>query len=237
MLARQKTGCAGRRRQGNAKGNMLVLMVVVSAVVLLLLLMLLSLASLPFRQNRLKAIADETALEAALKLNDLDRIGQFNNMTARCRQLVFDSRYNLDHCSRQSPYLVNFADDLLEETRQDAWELENERMRLRRTIVAEAQQKAEQRMSSLTGMKITLPWLTVGTPQFDVNFGNLAETTCKASNNRFLVLPPQNSFLPCACRVTLKVKVSSNLFGSKLQDHLVVTATAVTTGGGAQMVD
>jgi hypothetical protein len=154
------------RRGRNENGNMIVLGSLVLGVVGIALLLGYSYGGLLFVHNRLQASADEIALAGSRKLNDGDRIGQMNNMLARSRQLVFYSRKQLDDATEKYPQLQSIADELLEESREGAQELEEQRKKLKVVAQAEALTAMSNKFNQLKGSyPMALPWLRVATPK------------------------------------------------------------------------
>ncbi|MBY0548946.1 MAG: hypothetical protein K2W95_16865 [Candidatus Obscuribacterales bacterium] len=155
-------------RNRKEKGNMLVLsgMFLLAASIAVILAM--SFAALMFTYNRLQTTADELAIEGARKLNEVDRIGQMNNMIARSRQLVFASRKQAEEAGHY-PQLIELADKLLEQSRDGALELENQRKVLRSVNASEVQEAVTARFNQLKGRHLlVLPWIKVGIPQTPV---------------------------------------------------------------------
>jgi ElaB/YqjD/DUF883 family membrane-anchored ribosome-binding protein len=130
------------------------------------LLIAYSFSGLYFVHNRLQTSADEIALTGAKKLNDRNRIGQMNNMIARCRQLVYASRDDKNSVQKEFPDIERFADQLLEEARQSALELEKERKKMRAVAEDEAVKAMRAKFNSIkTTYAMELPWITVRTPR------------------------------------------------------------------------
>lgn len=175
-----------KRKRRLASGNLLVLSSVSFSVVAVAMIMGYSFASLFFVNNRLQSSADEIALAGAKKLNDKDRIGQMNNMIARCRQLVYSSRKDLDDTVKIFPDLKDFAQPLLDEARDSAVLLEGERTHLSKLATAEARQAIQQRFIDIKPTyPMVLPWLKIGTPRLDnVTFGRIEDVESNAEQHR-----------------------------------------------------
>lgn len=151
-------------------GNILVITCIAFALVAVSLMMAYSFAGLFFVNNRLQASADEIALAGAKKLNDRDRIGQMNNMVARCRQLVFSSRRDYENTKSVFPDLEDFAEPLLTEAQDSSYELDRERQRIATLAQAEAKTAMQQKFNEIRPtFAMTLPWLKVGVPQITEN--------------------------------------------------------------------
>jgi hypothetical protein len=135
-------------------------------ILAMLLLIAYSFSGLYFVHNRLQTSADEIALTGAKKLNDRNRIGQMNNMISRCRQLVYCSRDDYKNVKQEFPEIEKFADQLLQESRQSALDLEIERKKMRAAAESEAVQAMHDKFDSIKKTyAMTLPWLRVRTPR------------------------------------------------------------------------
>lgn len=145
------------------RGSMQVLACALFVFVAIGLLIAFSYGGLFFIQNRLRTSADEIALAGARKLNDQDRIGQMNNMIARSRQLVYSSREQLEEATEKYPQMEPLAQQLLEESREQALLLEQQRKALRNTAIAEANTAMQQKFDEIKNTyPMALPWLKVG---------------------------------------------------------------------------
>lgn len=151
------------RRSQN--GNMLILVSVFMAVAAIAVLLACSYGALFFEANRLQASADEIALAGARKLNENDRIGQMNNMVARCRQLVYCSREIVGEVDPSNERLKELAEQLLQESRESAQDLETERVYLAGLAKTEAIVVMNAKYASVkAGYVMALPWLKVSMP-------------------------------------------------------------------------
>ena len=154
-----------RTKNKQQRGNILLLACFSFMALSLTLIMAYSFCGVYWLHNRLQASADEISLAGAKKLNDRDRIGQMNNMIARCRQLVHSSRDDYDTTKKDYPELASFAEPLLDEARTSAADLEQERKKMNAVIRSEALQAMKDRYADIKGTyPMVLPWLTVGTP-------------------------------------------------------------------------
>lgn len=155
-----------KTRNSNNRGSVLVLTCVGVVFVVMCILIAYSFSGLYFIHNRLQTSADEIALTGAKKLNDRNRIGQMNSMIARCRQLVYASRDDKNSIKKEFPEIERFADQLLEESRQSALELETERQKMRAVAEDEAVQAMRAKFNSIKKTyAMTLPWMRVRTPR------------------------------------------------------------------------
>ncbi len=176
-----RKNCKVRTKKSRTdSGNMLVLGSVVMALVGLMMMIGYSYGGLVFTHNRLQGSADEIALAGARKLNEGDRIGQMNNMIARSRQLVFESRLQRDKVATEYPQLVTIAQQLLDESRDTAIELEVERQHLKTLAQNEAIIAMEKKFDQVKGTyPMSLPWMKVSSPQLvRMYLGRLENVEC-----------------------------------------------------------
>ncbi len=159
---------------------MLVLGSVVMALVGLAMIIGYSYGGLVFTHNRLQGSADEIALAGARKLNEGDRIGQMNNLIARSRQLVYESRLQKDKIDTEYPQLAAMAQQLLDESKETAIDLEAERQRLKTLAQNEAIAAMEKKFEQIKATyPMSLPWMKVGSPQLvRMYLGRLENVEC-----------------------------------------------------------
>lgn len=164
-------------------GNMLVLSGVFMLVAALATMLALSLCGVLFAYNRLQTTADELAITGARKLNELDRAGQMNNMIARSRQLVFSSREQTDISQSQFPHLVELAQNLLDEARDGAVALDEQRVHVRSLNQVEVESAVQDKFNELKQRHaLVLPWLKVNIPEAPViHLGKIdqVESNCR----------------------------------------------------------
>ncbi len=155
-----------KTKYSNNHGSVLVFTCVGLVILAMLLLIAYSFSGLYFVHNRLQTSADEIALTGAKKLNERNQIGQMNNMISRCRQLVYCSRDDYNSVKQEFPAIERFADQLLQESRQSALELEVERKKMRAVAEADAVQAMHDKFDSIKNTySMTLPWMRVRTPR------------------------------------------------------------------------
>jgi hypothetical protein len=166
----------GNRDGRGQRGSVLILACVMFCVLAIALLIGYSFGGLFFTHNRLQTSANEIALAGARKLNELDRIGQMNNMVARSRQLVAYSRKQLEDCHNNQPGLESLAQELLNEARVDAKSLEAQRKSLHALAQGEAFDAMDNKLAEIEGSyPMNLPWLKVTMPvMVEANFGKCA---------------------------------------------------------------
>lgn len=78
-------------------------------------------------EQRLQATTNEIALSGTMLLNQQDRIGQLNNMTARSRQLIFTAEKVVDDIEDIDPELKPITEYLFDEAKEGATILDEER--------------------------------------------------------------------------------------------------------------
>lgn len=164
------------KRARQQSGNMLWFSLLGFLVVIIALMVGASFINLLFVQNQVQKFTDEAAVTGAVKLNDGNRIGQMNELVSRCRQLVYTSRGILDSVPRSSPDLQMLAQQILEEDRQSALDLEKERTRLQALCAFESKKAISDSLNSQVSIyRSLLPWLRMQTPALvSVEFGSIA---------------------------------------------------------------
>ena len=146
-------------------GNMTIVVCAGTAVFGIGLIAFMSLAGTYFVQSLLQNQVNELAMHAACTLNDNDRIGQMNNLIARCRSLVYDSRQNYDTASNQYQIMETLNEQLKDEAIQSAKGLETERQYLKQLSELEANTVLQADFLKLRAQPpFTLPWLQCSKP-------------------------------------------------------------------------
>jgi hypothetical protein len=163
------------RKQRHVRGNTLVLVCGGLLLVAGTLFTACLFANLLFVQNLLQRFCDNVALTAACALNESDRIGEMNNLVARCRQLVYSSRETTQTIQTTSPDLEVLATQILNEDRQHAQSLETARANLVQIATGDAQNAVDTAFSNQTGIyRAILPMMRMTPPQLvSVDFGNV----------------------------------------------------------------
>jgi hypothetical protein len=164
-----------KNRKLNNRGNILVFACFAALIIAMLALVGYSFSGLYFEHNRLQASADEIALTGAKKLNDRDRIGQLNNMISRCRQLVYSDRDDSKDVKENFSEIEKVSNQLMDESRQSAQDLENERKKVRALAESEAVQAMHDKFNAIKqSYAMNLPWMRVQTPRvIGVGLGNI----------------------------------------------------------------
>ncbi|MBI4533032.1 MAG: hypothetical protein HY711_03715 [Candidatus Melainabacteria bacterium] len=111
-------------------GNMFMLSVLAFGIIIVVFLAGFSVYLMFFSQSKAHSQSDQLALQVAHALNDQDEMGEMNNLVARCRELVFNSRKTHDAAHMYYQHLEPLANQLLEESRASACYVELERQRL-----------------------------------------------------------------------------------------------------------
>ena len=162
---------------------MLIVVSVFTAVVAVGMIVTCSFGAVFFEQNRLQGTADEIALAGSRVLNENDRIGEMNNMLARCRQLVYSSRQDYSQVDSSYEHLRNLASQLVNESRESASTLEHERSSLAVIARNEAEVAMHNKFNELKNTyPMSLPWLQVGQPQIELSqLGKLQGVQCNVA--------------------------------------------------------
>jgi hypothetical protein len=129
--------------------------------------------------------ADNLTLSLAGALNKDDKIGQMNNVVARCRELVFVSRQNADAASQErNQILAPLANQLLDESRSSAQFVEAERKNEIAYITKKTREAVERyTMGTHNESTFTLPWFKTYDPQVqDVYLGYIDKVQSNVIN-------------------------------------------------------
>lgn len=154
-----------RQKARTSTGNMMILVSVFFAINGVLLLLASSFGALYFEHSRLQNSANEIALAGARKMNENDRIGQMNNMTARSRQLVYCSTETFAQVDASYTHLRHLAEQLAEEARDSARDLDNEHDFLAHYAKVDAEGAMMAKYAEIrTSYPMCLPWLKVEAP-------------------------------------------------------------------------
>lgn len=160
----------GLRR--NKSGNVLILVTVAMTVLGVGVLIAGSFAGVFFTQERLQSEADSISLAGARKLNEFNRLGQMNDMIARSRQLVFDSDKDAREVEsyKSDSAFEKLTRQLDEEAKGSAELIEQERHKLALLAKSEAKEAMKEKFDQVKNTySITLPWLTIQTPDLILN--------------------------------------------------------------------
>ena len=156
-----------RQTRRNQKGNMLIFVTMAMSFLSVGLVMAGSFGGVFFAQSRLQSSADEIALAGARKLNEFNRLGQMNDMVARCRQLVYATNKQKTEVEgyHNDPLMEKLTRQLNDEAMQSAESLDFERRKLAVVANEDARVTMNQKFSQIKGSyQIALPWLTIEAP-------------------------------------------------------------------------
>jgi hypothetical protein len=169
-------------------GNMLWLSLLGFLTIIIGLMVGASFINLLFIQNQVQKLTDEATINGAVKLNDGNRIGQMNDLVSHCRQLVYTSRQITYSVPNTSPDLQMLSQQILDEDRASAHELEQERGRLQAVCANESKKAITESLDSQTSIyRSLLPWLRMQTPHVvAIEFGSVKGVTSNALMNPVL---------------------------------------------------
>src|SRR5262245_30519447 len=131
-----------RQPQRNQKGNMLIFVTLAMSFLTVGLVMAASFGGVYFAQSRLQSSADEIAMAGARKLNEFNRLGQMNDMVARCRQMVYASNKQMTEAEsdHNDPLMEKLTRQLDDEALESAGTLDTERKKLAETAKTESRE-------------------------------------------------------------------------------------------------
>lgn len=164
------------------RGNVLALTTIVFGILFLVLIVGLIVSVLFYSQKRVQNQSDRLALVMAEKLNEYDRIGEINNMVERARELVFTSRQTHSDVNERFEHIEPLAKQLLEEARQGAIRIEQERKAISDAGFAELKDEVKQANKSLAQQaQVNVPWLrTYPATVFNLEAGYIQDVDSNA---------------------------------------------------------
>lgn len=130
---------------------------------------------------------DSAALTMAEFFNKDDKLGQMNNVVARCRELVYVSRQNDDAATQlRSNVLQELSKQLLDEARSSALFVEAERKNEIKYLVKVTKDSVEgYNVKTPTRSTFSLPWFESHDPTIDeVSFGSIRKTLSNVTNSQ-----------------------------------------------------
>ncbi|MBI2812565.1 MAG: hypothetical protein HYX67_17305 [Candidatus Melainabacteria bacterium] len=171
------------------KGSMLTMTTLVVGIVLVACMLGFGFYMLLAQQKKGQHQADNLTLALAGSLNKDDKIGQMNNVVARCRELVFVSRQNADAASAErNQILAPLANQLLDESRSSAQFVEAERKNQIEYITKKARESVEHyNLNTHVDSTFTLPWFKTYDPQVqDVYLGYIDKVQSNVINTEVI---------------------------------------------------
>jgi len=184
----------------NARGTMLVVACVSAALLGIASITGLSFAGIYMAETLLQNVANTAALggaslmnggdpqQQAAGTNTSDPIGQMNNMIARSRVAVYESRQNLDNVANSNlGNLQNLSQQLSDTARDGAKSMENERQVLKEAVEEQATTAIKNQIAQYNQFRLVLPWIQIGTPRLvvtgsPIEFGQLTSIQSNVSS-------------------------------------------------------
>lgn len=119
-----------KRRGRNKRGSMLVLTVLALFLVFIIVAQLSGFAAMLLAHEKLMDQTEQSEMRAVEILNENDRTGRINLMTASSRELVFDSRRLYNSVAYNYPAYARLEQNYLEESREGARLVSQEREKI-----------------------------------------------------------------------------------------------------------
>ena len=158
-----------------ARGNMLFLCVAIGCLILVLTGIAFWFQLVFFSNQRLQDSGEKVALIAAQKLNENDNVGRLNNLIGDSRELVFTAR-RMHDVTLNNPHFRDYeklAAQYVEQTREGARIVGDERQRLVNATVADMRKLVKGKITSL-GREVELFDAAVDKPVIlDFKLGSL----------------------------------------------------------------
>jgi len=146
-----------KRRSRNKRGSMLVLTVFAMFLLVIAIAVLSGFVAMLLAHQRLQDQAEEFEMRAVQVLNESDRTGRINLMTAASRELVFDSRRVYNCVAQNSPAYMPLAQFYLNQSRDGARLIAQEREKILACTLGEMRGLASD-MDKSSQLKKLLPW-------------------------------------------------------------------------------
>jgi len=160
-----------KRRSRNKRGSMLVLTVFAMFLLVIAIAVLSGFVAMLLAHQRLQDQAEEFEMRAVQVLNESDRTGRINLMTAASRELVFDSRRVYNCVAQNSPAYMPLAQFYLNQSRDGARLIAQEREKILACTLGEMRGLASD-MDKSSQLKKLLPWAsTNGSSVFNLDLG------------------------------------------------------------------
>jgi len=147
------------------------------------------------QQKRGQHETDKIAMDLAKVLNKDDRVGQINNVIARCRELVYVSRENVVRASEKGyNHLLPLANQLVEESRSSAVLVESERENQKGMSISDVKVMIENyNLKARPDSSFKLPWFESYDPAvYDVKLGYVDKVESNVENLQ--VIPELRDF-------------------------------------------
>lgn len=141
------------------------------------------------QQKKGQGQADSLSLALAENLNKGDKVGQMNNVVARCRELVYVSRQNADTAaSDRNAVLIPLANQLLDEARSSAQLVEAERKNQIAYILKQTRSSVDDySVHTHVDSTFTLPWFKTYDPEVkDVYLGYIDKVQSNVTNTEVI---------------------------------------------------
>jgi flagellar basal body-associated protein FliL len=146
------------------KGNMILIIIMIAALIIVAMLVIFTVHFVFFAQKRIQTESDELVLRVARQLNEQDHAGFLNNLTMYSRESVFNSRQTSDKIKENANQLEPLARQLLNEAREGAALVNEERKSLVRYTVTQIKKDVDESYSQAKSA-VRLPWASYSPPE------------------------------------------------------------------------
>jgi hypothetical protein len=150
-----------------SNGNILSLVSLAIGLIIAAVMLGLTFNNLMFSRTHAQSEVDVMAMTLAAQINEGNRVGQINELVEASRELVFDSRANLDACNEQG--IGDFSglfNQLADDARMGQALVEKERVNQIQVITRSVQdQVVATNKSAFAPVPFGLPWLRTSSPQ------------------------------------------------------------------------
>lgn len=159
MKRRTRPLRAIHRSHRNNRGSMLVLTILVMCFVMIVIAQLSGFAAMMMAHQELQDKAEKFEIGAVQILNQSDRTGRMNLMTAASRELVYDSRQTFNGMMQNAPAYAALAERYLNESRAGAQLVSDERQKLLASTLSDVRDLAKG-LETQSQAHDMLPWVS-----------------------------------------------------------------------------
>lgn len=133
----------------NSRGGVLPLIMLAGVVLILVTIVAVSVCALLLIESKLRSTGENLCLQSGVQLNRNDRITEMNLMVERSREAVYTGRQTYDKIEETAPHVAPLAQLLLDDARDGARLVEEERSMLSGSLGKEIEVSMSSEMDKL----------------------------------------------------------------------------------------
>lgn len=167
----------------NHKGGVLPLIMLAGVILIVVTVVAVSVCALLLIESKLRSTGESLCLQSGVQLNQNDRITEMNLMVERSREAVFTGRTTLEKIEHDAPHVAPLALLLLDDARDGAKLVEEERAFLSGTLGKEIEVAMSSEMDKLrkAGPTKLMLFQLNQSDQVTVDVGYVKDVPCNAT--------------------------------------------------------